>query len=267
MLIKNIIKFSTYLIIFISSIFFFSCESNDGVIPKGTSDLKAKSKTLIEFFTNTSCIGCPVAGHYLDRINNLEGVTINDTNVIIIRVHTSLFPNDPFHNFNTLDNLARQTYYGAGVFNPMGFANGSMLPVPFDENGWTTQINMKLNQKSDFGLNLTNTLDTITRNGILSIQIGQFSGVQINDLVLHIALTEGDLYYNAPNGETHFFNVLRDLITPSSGESITVIPGQSTIINKEYTIDDRVIIRNCELIVFVQRLSTKQVLVVDKILL
>lgn len=264
---NKIIKFGIYLTIIIISLLLISCESNDGLIPKGTGDLKSNSKTLIEFFTNTSCTGCPIVGHYLDRINNLEGVTINDTNVIIIRVHTSLFPNDPFHNFNTIDNLARQTYYGAGTFNPIGFANGSMLPVPFDENGWTTQINMKLSQKSNFGLNLINTLDTITRNGTLSIQIGQFSGQPINDLVLHIALTEGDLYYNAPNGETHFFNILRDLITPCSGESISVIPGQSTIINKEYTIDNRVVIRNCEIIVFVQCSSTKQVLVVDKIVL
>lgn len=263
---KSIIKkYSLFLIIVIFSFIIYSCESNDGPIPKGTSDLKSNSKTLIEFFTNTSCIGCPVAGHYLDRINNLEGVTINDTNVIIIRVHTSLFPNDPFHNFNTVDNLARQTYYGAGVFNPIGFANGSMLPVPFDENGWTTQINMKLNQKSNFGLNLTNTIDTITRNGIITIQVGQFTGQPLNDLVLHIALTEGDLYYNAPNGETHFFNVLRDLITPCSGESISIIPGQSTIINKEYSLDPRVIIKTCELIVFIQCAPTKQVLAVDKV--
>lgn len=262
----NIVKkYNLYFLILLFSFVIYSCESNDGPIPKGTGDLKSNSKTLIEFFTNTSCIGCPVAGHYLDRINNLEGVTINDTNVVIIRVHTSLFPNDPFHNFNTVDNLARQTYYGAGAFNPIGFANGSMLPVPFDENGWTSQINMKLNQKSNFGLNLTNTLDTITRNGIITIQVGQFTGQPLNDLVLHIALTEGDLYYNAPNGETHFFNVLRDLITPCSGESISVIPGQSTIINKEYTLDPRVIIKNCELIVFVQCVPTKQVLVVDKV--
>ena len=258
---KIFILIITAIISFLS----FSCESNDGIIPQGTSNLTSKSKTLVEFFTNTSCIGCPVAGHYLNRINDLEGVTINDTNVVILTVHTTMFPNDPFHLFNTTDNLSRQQYYNAGSFNPVAYSNGSIMPIPFDQNGWTSQINQYLSILNSFGINATNAFDTASRTGTLNLTIGQFSGTQINDLKLLIAVTESNLYYNAPNGETEFNNIMRALITPGSGQSINVIPGQSINLIKDYTIDSRLILANCKLVIFVQSLSSKEVFGVESI--
>jgi hypothetical protein len=249
----------------IASFITFSCESNDGVIPQGTSNLTSKSKVLVEFFTNTSCVGCPAAGNYLNRIHDKLGVTINDTNVVILAVHTTMFPNDPFHLFNTTDNLSRQQYYNAGSFNPVAYTNGTLMPVPFDQNGWTSQINQYLNILNSFGLNVTNTFDTTSRTGTLVIQIGQFSGSQISDLKLLIAVTESNLHYNAPNGETDFNNVMRALITPGSGQSINVIPGQSINVVKDYTIDSRLVLANCKLVIFVQSLSSKEVFGVESI--
>lgn len=243
----------------------FSCESNDGIIPQGTSNLTSKSKVLVEFFTNTSCVGCPVAGSYLDRITNLQGVTINDTNVVILTVHTTMFPNDPFHLFNTTDNLCRQQYYNAGSFNPVAYTNGSIMPIPFDQNGWTSQINQYLNTLNSFGINVTNTFDTTSRTGTLNLTIGQFSGNQINDLKLLIAVTESNLHYNAPNGETEFHNVMRALITPGSGQNINVNPGQSINVNKDYTIDNRLVLANCKIVIFVQSLSSKEVFGVESV--
>lgn len=249
----------------IASFITFSCESNDGIIPQGTSNLTCKSKVLVEFFTNTSCIGCPVAGHYLNRINNLQGVSINDTNVVILTVHTTMFPGDPFHLFNTVDNLCRQQYYNAGSFNPVAYTNGSIMPVPFDQNGWTSQINQYLNILNSFGINAATTFDTTSRTGTLNLQIGQFSGTQVSDLKLLIAVTESNLHYNAPNGETDFNNIMRALITPGGGQNINIIPGQSINVTKNYTIDSRLILANCKLVIFVQSFSSKEVFGVESI--
>jgi len=249
----------------LTSLIFISCESNDGLILQGTGDLKSKSKVLVEFFTNTSCIGCPPAGNYLNRINNLLGVTINDTNVVILTVHTTMYPGDPFHLFNTTDNLCRQQYYNAGSFNPVGYSNGVLMPVPFDQNGWTSQINNYLSILNTFGINITNSFDTTTRNGILTLQIGQFSGNTVSDLKLLIAITESNLHYNAPNGETEFNNIMRALITPGTGQSINIIPGQSINVVKNYTIDPRIILSNSKLVIFVQSLSSKEVFAVESL--
>gem|GEM_PF-4024752 len=46
--------------------------------PSATSDV---NKRLLEIFVNTRCTVCPPADHYADNVNNLAGITLNDTNV------------------------------------------------------------------------------------------------------------------------------------------------------------------------------------------
>jgi hypothetical protein len=58
---------------------------------------------------------------------------------------------------------------------------------------------------------------------------------------------------------------MRALITPGSGQSINVIPGQSINIIKDYTIDSRLVLANCKLVIFVQSLSSKEVFGVESI--
>lgn len=260
-------KIFKYVFLFAIAATFVSCESNDGIVPKGTSDLKANSKVLVESFTNTSCVGCPAADNFLKRIDELLGVTINDTNVIIIETHSTMFPNDPFYNFNVPANNARQTYYNAGSINPLGFLMGTMMPLPFEQQSWTSSINQRLNQTNTFGINVVPDIDTAERQLELTLQIGQFTGSSVSDLKLHVALVESDLHYNAPNGLTVFDNVLRDLLTPIGGESITVNPGQSITLNKTYSINPNVVMGNCKAVIYIQSVSTKEVFAVEKVVL
>ncbi|HPS64221.1 MAG TPA: Omp28-related outer membrane protein [Ignavibacteria bacterium] len=258
-------KIFKYIFLIALAAVFTSCESNDGIVPKGTSDLRANSKVLVESFTNTSCVGCPAADNYLKRIDELLGVTINDTNVIIIETHSTMFPNDPFYNFNAPANNARQTYYGAGSINPMGFLMGALMPLPFEQQGWTSSINQRLNKTNTFGINVVSNIDTISRQLGLTLQIGQFTGSAVSDLKLHVALTESDLHYAAPNGLSVFDNVLRGLLTPIGGESITVNPGQSITLAKTYDIDSHVVLSNCKVVIYIQSESTKEIFAVEKV--
>lgn len=263
---KNLVVVLSIIVIFSISVVFFSCESNDGRLVQGGGDLKANSKVLVELFTNTSCTGCPEPGKYLDSIFAIRGVTINDTNVVIIRYHTSLFPNDPFHLFNVPDNIARQTYYSAGQINPLGFLCGSYLPLPYNQSTWTTSINQRLNQVNSFAIGVvSHSLDSIARTVGLNLTIGQISGNQISDLKLFIVLTESKMYYTANNGERDFENVMRQIFTSSAGDDIGINTGQSINVNKNYTINNGIWISNCEVIVFVQSQSTKEIYGVEKI--
>ena len=254
------------LIVFGFLLSFYSCESNDGIIIQRTFDLKSQSKVLIELFTNTSCIPCVQSNLYLDGINNLSGVTINDTNVIIIRIHTTLFPNDPFYEFNSADNFARQSYYVFPAFaNPKGYLMGIDSSLGnFNQTIWTNEINSRLAKTNSFAINLTITYDSLTRNGTLDYVIGQLTGAQVNDLVLHIAVTEDHLFYNAPNGETEFENTLRDLITPGVGENISISPGQSSNFSKNFTLMNGIDHKHADIIIFVQSLSSKEIFAVEK---
>lgn len=262
---KNNITTKALLLLLCSASIFslYSCESNDGFIVQGTGNLKSNNKTVVELFTNTSCVPCVAANTYLDRVDSLNGVTNNDTNVIIIRFHTTLYANDPFYNFNTEDNGKRQTYYNAANANPKGYLSGVFLGN-FNAGTWSNQINIKMSQANTFAVNFTNAYDTTTRNGVLNIQIGQLSGTAISDLVMHIAVVETRLQFAGQNGETTFNNTFRDMITPGDGESISIVPGQTANFVKNYTLMNGINPDNTYIVVYAQSVSTKTVFGAEK---
>jgi len=257
-------KFFLIIIVFFTSIFFLSCESNDNPIVQGTSNLKPNSKILIEYFTNITCVNCPQVSHYLVNIDSLTGTTINDTNVVILAVHSYLNTIDPFYQFNSADNTARTDYYSAGLYNPINFIMGTLMPS-FNSSSWTNIINQRLSQKNTFVVNTTNVYDSTTKSGTLNITVGQLSGVEVEDLKMHVAITESNILFNAPNGEKIHHNILRKLATPSEGESIHIEPGQSDTFIQNYTVPNGVNQKNCKIIIFVQSQSSKVVFGVDKL--
>ncbi len=261
----KLLKLIVISILLSSVVLLYSCESNDSNIVHGTGNLKAKSKMLIEVFTNTSCVGCPAADAYVDQIHHYQGVTINDTNVIIIKVHTTMFPNDPFYLFNVPVNNTRQTYYGAGIVNPLGFSDGTMMAVPFSSSAWTNQINQHLNLTRTFAINLSNTYNSANNTGTINLQLGQLSGATVSDLRYFIAVVEDDLHYNAPNGVNLHNSVLRDMLTAPAGDDLQLSAGQSVNISKDYSLKNGINYLNTSLVVFIQSVSTKTVYAVEKI--
>lgn len=225
------------------------------------------NKVLVELFTNTSCIPCVEANQYLDAVYNLGGVTNNDANVIIIRYHTTLYAGDPFYLYNTTDNNARMAYYpNSAIVNPRTFLLGTFMGN-YSNTTWTNTLNDKLAATRTFAIVLDNTYDTVSRNGNLNIKIKQASGPVVNDLVYHIAVTENEIAYTAPNGETHFNNTLRDLITPPNGQSFTISTGQINTYSANYTIDGIINQHKADIIVFVQSVSTREVFAAEKVIL
>ena len=223
----------------------------------------ANSKVLIEFFTNTSCIPCVPANLFLDKIYKQQGITSNDADVVAIRTHTTLFPNDPFYLFNPAANDARQNYYSAGSFNPQGYINGTFMGI-FSEGPWTNLINTTFGALSNFAITYNNTYNTSTRQGTLTVTVHQLSGSQVPDLVLNVAITEDELMYAAPNGETEFENTLRDLLTPTAGEMVSVNVGQSDSFTYNYTLNPQINDQHTNIVMFIQSTSSKEVFAVDE---
>jgi hypothetical protein len=249
-----------YVFLLLFSLFFFSCESNDGIVIHSSSDIKATNKALVELFTNTSCVPCVPANIFLDGIARLNGMTNNDTNVIIIRYHSTLFPNDPYYNFNPTDNFARQQFYNAGISNPRGYLMGTSMGG-FNSTNWTNSINTRLAISNSFGINFTITYDSVSRNGTLNIQIGQLNGTAQTNLVMHIVVIENYLILDppAPNGETEFDNTLRDLLTAPDGEPLNITPGQTQNFISDFTLLNGIDQHNTDIIIFVQNTATKEV--------
>jgi len=251
------------LVLFIASII-ISCEDNLNSPIHTNPNLKANSKVLVELFSNVMCVACVQSANYCDDITYLRGVTINDTNVITINIHTSLFPGDPFYGFNSTMNSARANYYNV-LFNPAGYLTGSLMTSPFSAEQWTNQINQRLNKTNSFSIILSNIIDTISRTGSLNITAGQVDGQSYTDLKLYTVVTESNLYFNSPNGKTYYNNILRQMLNGYNGEGLVISPGQPVNLVKEFTIDNRIAIKNAQLVVFIQNNSTKEVLGIEKI--
>lgn len=223
------------------------------------------NKVLVELFTNTSCVPCVDPNRYLDRINDLEGITTSDNSVIILRMHTTMFPNDPFYLYNTPDNDARMAFYpGTNVSNPRGYLLGTFMQT-YSSTAWTNKINDQLAGTRPFAVKLVNTYDSVARNGSLSVKIRQASGSSYSDLVYHCALAESEIAYSAPNGETLFENTLRDLITPPAGQTFSIAGGQTNSYSVNYSVPPVIDHKHADLIVFVQRTGTKEVLGVERV--
>jgi hypothetical protein len=251
-------KFIKIFFILALAVVFYSCEFNNN--PSSSTTVKVNRKVLVELSTNVNCVHCPPAGHFLDLVDTaIANITSADTNVITFRMHSSLFPADPFYYFNVPVNSARQSYYHVQS-NPAGYLNGAMMPA-FNTQTWANSINLALAENETQSLSFTNTLNSTLDSGILNISISQISGSPAADLVLHVAIVESKLFYGGgSNGEKWFNNILRDLITGTGGESIS-LPYNAT---KNYALKTGIVPENASIIIFTQSQETQEVFVVRK---
>lgn len=258
----NLTKLISAFLLIISAFAFISCNSNNPITP---DDLLPKNKKkLIEMFTNTRCTVCPPANEYCTHIETGAGTTHDDSSVIIIRYHTTLYPNDPFYDFNPADNLARQNVYNAGTANPKAYLNGTFMGV-FNSSAWTTQINNSLQFENPLSIEITKNYPVGDRLGKVTLKISNFNVQTSDSLQLFVALTESPISYTAPNGETIFYDVLRDIITPAEGFNIN-LPGKDKNYLFEFTfsLDTAINADNTYITSFVQNKQTLEVYGAEK---
>ncbi|MFA5405248.1 MAG: hypothetical protein WC358_09965 [Ignavibacteria bacterium] len=252
-------KFIKIFLVLTLAVIFSSCEFNNN--PASNTSVIVNRKVLVELSTNVNCVNCPPTDRFLAAIDTgIANITSCDTNVITMRLHSSIFPGDPFYNFNKPINLSRQLYYVVQS-NPWGLLNGLRMPS-FNSQTWANSMNLALAENETQSLSFTNTFDTSTKNGTINISISQISGSTASDLKLHVAIVESKMYYGGgSNGEKWFNNVLRDLVTGQSGSDIS-LPYNASI---NYTLMNGIVPANADIIIFTQSLSSKEVFVVRKL--
>lgn len=163
--------------------------------------LVAQKKTsLVEHFTNSRCPICAVnnPGFYA-RYNKYK------EDVIHISYHPSIPYNDCiFYLANKEGNGARQSLYEL-IGTPTAFLNGKKgagsLPSDAEYQNAISQkatYDLTINSASPDKVNLTITTLENLPNGA--------------SLRLFVALSENEVSYNAPNGETKHFNVFRKFL-------------------------------------------------------
>jgi hypothetical protein len=259
-------KYIKYLIFLIipAIVIIHGCESNDKVTDSVCIPQPVNKKVLIEFFTNAGCIPCIEAHGYLDQITANTCTTINDTSVIVISYHAKYpYIFDSLYRANVPQNDARSNYYGVQS-TPKGILDGSSMGTAFSSTEWSSQIDVQFKTTAYLNIGLSNIFDPNSDSGTVTADISLLNSLPASDNVVHFIITQSNVsYVTAPNGIKNPNDVMRTMITGSTGEDITI--GSSNTVVKGYRLAGNWVADNCYITVFVQNKITKQVFGVERI--
>ncbi|MCU0435196.1 MAG: T9SS type A sorting domain-containing protein [Bacteroidia bacterium] len=172
-------------------------------------------KVVVEHFTNTVCSVCASRNPgFNTNLNAQSGV-----------VRLSIHPSSPYsscvlNQHNVPDNDGRTNYYGVYGSTPRLVIQGVNIPTSANYSaaslftpytGQTTPASLRIEQ-TRFGN------DSIRSVIIVKTEAAHTLGI----LSLFVALAEDTVFYNAPNGETQHYNVLRKALSSVSGTSLTL---------------------------------------------
>ena len=263
---NNIKMYKRFLIICFSAIFVIlvGCESNDNSTNSVYIPKPINKKVLVEYFSNSSCIPCvDMHRSFIEPIVAAAGVTNNDTGVIFVSWQFK-YPNsqDSVYWANAVQNGYRANYYQVQVA-PYGLLDGNFMGS-YSTSQWTSQVNNEFNGTKYLNITLSGTYDSTGRNGNITANIQTLVAPSTNDNVAHFILTEDSvMYISAQNGIKQLDNIMRLMISDTTGVSINLSGTQS--LNESYNIQTKYNDSKCHIVVFVQSLSTKAVYGVEKI--
>jgi thiol-disulfide isomerase/thioredoxin len=220
-----------------------------------TEGMSGQRKVLVEIFTSTTCPPCAVQNPPFDNwLANYEYADL----VTVVKYHV-WWPspgNDPYYLANTSEPQARVSYYGVtGVPDGIvdSYNNGSSFST------WTTAIQGRLLVLSPIDIIVTGNIST--SGGTVDIKLkSDGSTMPSGPFKLHTIIVEKDLNYTGPNGDPHHEYVMRKMNPNAAGEQFTLAQGDSVSFTKTISVNAGWNFNNCELVVFVQKDATKEIL-------
>lgn len=110
---------------------------------------------------------------------------------------------------------------------------------------------------SPLDIGLECSYDSTTRQGRLEIKLKNTTAGAVSGQ-LQVALCENHIYYVWGNLDS-LHHVERNMLPDASGEAVTVPANDSITTTRAFTVDAAWVARNCELVVFVQNNSSKEI--------
>lgn len=173
-------------------------------------DVSIRKVVMAELFTNTGCVNCPEANHYLDNLlaNYSEDLSI-------VRYHVNWTdPFDPMNLYNAVEVETRRAFYN--IFAAPGLVLDGSLVTTLDEDDWSTRIF----NASQVGatlyitpVDLTESIDSL----FLEFEVKTFGNV-VNNVSIWSLVLEDSIDYLGSNGESLHMQVMRDMSSSSIGD-------------------------------------------------
>ncbi len=216
----------------------------------------AKNYVLVELITSTGCYYCPGAEM------GVQDFVDNGKNVAIIAYHHNSF-GDTLYN---TPGITRINFYGYEG-TPDAYFNGTLNVGGGDHTTsmysyYLPKYNSAIAVQSSFTIDLdasTNDNLNFTAN-VTTEKVYDYSGTNIK---LFAAVTETNLPYSW-QGQDHLGFVERTMAPNGSGTTLDFSSQNQISTELNFSVEPHWNLENCELVVFIQDMTTKEVLQVQK---
>ncbi len=202
------------------------------------SDARAQfpRTVLVEEFTSLTCKPCTTATPILNKL-----IRDKAGKVVTIRYHANIpLPGDPYYNANKDQNNARKTFYGVSAL-PFGVADGSTSLSVTQEGDVVDKVDARLEMSAPLKMEVTQTREGNQCSVMVKLTAGP-DGLSGTDYKLRVVAVEsfihdaqwvGDPRYN---GESEFFDVMRQMVPDPAGTDIALEPEQVKTQTFVYTV-------------------------------
>lgn len=251
-----------------------NCETNPPVTPDpgsgkiflsinletGDNSTAATKLVLIEDFANVSCIPCVQSNKIIE---SLTRITYGPSQLVAIKFPTDFpSPSDPFYLAKADYCEARMSYYNI-FFAPITIIDGTLRPVSTDSIAIKSAVDQRLATEARFEIEVIDSASTENYFVTVNLKLVNTTGLNLDEVVLHTVVTETDIEFEEPpgsNGETKFYDVMRDMLPNNSGELLSNIIQQGEL---NFEFDQAIgldwIIVNLNTVVYIQNINTKEV--------
>ena len=207
-----------------------------------------RNLVVVEVATGTWCGYCPGAAM------GCHDLLQNGHAVAIIKNHGS----DSFAN--TYSN-ARNSFYGisgfpTAVFDGQNPTSGGSSSSSMYSN-YLPKVNSRLNVPSHFLISAVGA--QIGSEYSVSVTVSKPEADTNTNVKLHAVLTESNIPYTWFN-QTTVDNVNRLMVPNQNGTAINLATGETTTVNLTFTPDASWNIGNCEIVFFLQNMTSKEIL-------
>ncbi len=216
-----------------------------------------RNLVLIERGTGVWCQYCPAAANGCEELIE-EGYPVG-----VVAYHAA--NSDPFE---TPEGLSRLQYYGISSF-PTAVFDG-LTPISGGGNASQTtfepyleKVNSRLARYTSYDISVTGSIENQYK---AVVQIDKVAADNAENLVLFAVLTESNIPRNW-QGMTVLHHVQRAIYPNANGTSLNFASSNNQTIEIEFTPNQTWNVENCELLVFVQNLDTKEIQNTAKIML
>jgi hypothetical protein len=251
-----------------------NCETNPPVLPDlgsgkifltikldtGDNFTSATKLVLIEDFANVSCIPCVQSNKIIE---SLTRVTYGPSKLAAVKFPTDFpSPSDPFYLAKSDYCEARMSYYNI-FFAPTTIIDGTLRPSSTDSIAVKTAIDQRLLTEARFDIEVIDSASAENYFVTINLILVNTTGLNLDETVMHSVITETDIEFENPpgsNGETKFYDVMRDMLPTNSGEVLSNIIQQGELnFEFENAIGSDWNISRLNTVVYIQDVSTKEV--------